>query len=112
MNILALAALVAVGSLLATLFRDRVVTLSAAAGVALASYLFGLHFSVAGGLVGLAAGFLIGIPLAIAVVVALAVTHPAVAVLDIARRYTGHSRLALAVAMVRLLVAGRRILLR
>jgi hypothetical protein len=38
--------------------------------------------------------------------------HPWATLLDAARRRTGHSRIGLAVAMVRLLVAGRRLMLR
>lgn len=112
MTILLLTMLVAVASFGAGVARHRVATLAAAAGVVLAGYLLGLHVSVAGALLASAAGLLIGLSFAIAARVALAIAHPAVTLLDTARRRTGHSRIGLVVAMVRLLVAGRRLLLR
>ena len=112
MTILLLIALVALASFAAGVLRHRIATLVAAAGVVLAAYLLGLHISITGGLFATAVGLLIGLSFATAALVALAIAHPALTLVDAARRRTGHSRIGLVVAMVRLLVAGRRLLLR
>jgi hypothetical protein len=112
MTILLLIVLVALASVVAGVARHRVATVAAAAVVVLAAYLLELHVSVAGALFATAAGLLIGLPVAAAALIALAIMHPWATLLDAARRRTGHSRIGLAVAMVRLLVAGRRLMLR
>lgn len=112
MTILLLIALVGLASFVAGVARHRVATLAAAAAVVLAAHLLGLHVSAAGALLAIAVGLAIGLPAAAAAVIALAVMHPTVTVVDAVRRRTGHSRIGLVVAMVRLLVAGRRMLLR
>jgi hypothetical protein len=111
MTILLITLITAAAAFLAGLVRHRFVTLGAVAGVALALYLFGLHISGLG-VLGIAVGLMIGLSGAIAARVALAITHPALTAVDLVRERTGHTRIGLVVAMVRLLVAGRRLLLR
>jgi hypothetical protein len=112
MTILLLILLATAASFLAGLLRHRLATLVAVAGVVLVAYLLGLQVSGVGDVLAIAAGLVAGISLAVAARIAFAISHPAVAVLDAVRLRTGHSRIGLVVAMVRLLVAGRRLLLR
>jgi hypothetical protein len=111
MTILIITPLVAAAAFIAGLVRHRVATLGAIGAVALAVYLLGLHISV-GAVLGITTGAMIGLSAAIAARVALAITHPALTALDEVRRRSGHTRIGLVVAAVRLLVAGRRLLLR
>ncbi len=78
----------------------------------LAAYQLELQISVVGAVFATTAGILIGLSFAAATLIALIIMHPTVTVLDAARRRTGHSRIGVAVAMLRLLAKGRRILLR
>jgi hypothetical protein len=112
MTILILIALVTLASFAIGVVRHRIATLAMAGGVVLAAHLLGLQVSLGGALFATAAGLLIGLTLAAVATVALTITHPAITALDVVRRRTGHSRIGLVVAMVRLLVAGRRLLLR
>ena len=111
-TILILTALVTGASLAAGLVRHRVATLGAIGAVALAVYLLNLDIVGVGGALAIVVGLVIGTSFAVVARVALAIRHPALTAADAVRRRTGHSRIGLVVAAARLLIAGRRLLLR